>query len=58
VLIGMRDTAEEVGKRTEIPGAVRFEMIQRVERLAQRREFVLLWTIDAQPGANRFQGPV
>jgi hypothetical protein len=41
-LIGMRNAAEQVGKRTEIPGALRFEMIQRVERLAQGRGLVVL----------------
>ena len=56
VLIGVRDAAEQVGKRAEIPGAVGFEMIQRFERLAQRRELVLLRAIDAKPGANRLQG--
>jgi hypothetical protein len=55
-VIGVRDAAEQVGKRTEIPGAVRFEMIERLERLTQRSELVLLRAIGAQPGANRLQG--
>ncbi len=52
LLIGVRDAAEEVGESTEIPGAIGFEMIERFERPAQRRELVLLGTIDAKPGAN------
>ena len=56
MLIGVRDAAEQVGKRTKIPGAVGFEVIQRFERFPQRRELVLLRAIDAKPGANRFQG--
>jgi len=56
LLIGVRDAAEQVGKRAEIPGAVGFEMIQRFERLAQRRELVLVRAIGAKPGANRLQG--
>ena len=55
-LVGVRDAAEQVSKRVEIPGAVGFEMIQRFERLTQRRELVLLRAIDAKPGANRLQG--
>ena len=56
VLIGVGDAAEEIGERTEIPGTVGFEMIQRFERLAQRPELVLLRAIDAKPSANRLQG--
>jgi hypothetical protein len=53
VLIGMRDTPEQVGETSEIPGARRLEVVERVERLAQRRELRRLGTVDAQPGPDR-----
>jgi hypothetical protein len=55
VLVGMRHAPEQVCKGRQIARTGRLEMIQRLERLAQRRKLLLLGAVDAKPGANRFQ---
>jgi hypothetical protein len=42
VLIGVGHTPEEVRKPSEVARPIRLEMVQRLERLAERRELVLL----------------
>ena len=58
MLIGVRDAAEQVGERREETRAIRLEVIERLERLAQRGELRLGRPVDAQPGANRLEGHV
>ena len=56
LLIGVRHTPKEIGKRREDASAVRLEVIQGVERLTQRRELLLLRCLYSQPCANGLQG--
>jgi hypothetical protein len=56
VLIDMRDAAKQVGKRTEELRPGGFEVIQRLKRLAKRRELLLLGSVYAEPRTDRLQG--
>ena len=57
VLVGMSDAPEQIRKGGEVASTVGFEMLQRLERLAERRELLLLRErlflrgADTQPGA-------
>src|SRR5688572_11481714 len=46
---------EQVREGGEVTRPIRLEMIQRLERLAQRRKVTGLACIDAKPGAQRLQ---
>ena len=55
VPVGAGDTSEQIREGGEIARAIGLEMIECLERLAQRRELTLLGRVDTQPGTNRFQ---
>ena len=55
VPVGDGDTSEQIREGGEIARTIGLEMIERLERLAQRRELTLLGRVDTQPGTNRFQ---
>jgi len=56
VLVGMSDAPEQVREGGEVSCTLRREVIQRVERVAKRRELLFLRSINTQPGAKRLQG--
>ena len=47
MLVGMRHAAEEIRKGREETRAVRLEMIERVQRLAERRKLLLVSCFNA-----------
>ena len=51
----MRHAAEEIRKSGEVTRAVGLEMIEGVERLAERRMLAFVSSLKAQPAANRLQ---
>ena len=56
MLIGMGHAPEQIGKGREEARPFRLEVIERVERLAERREFIFfVGRLHPQPGANRLQ---
>jgi hypothetical protein len=53
---GVRDAPEQICERGEESRTIRLEMIQRFERVAERRKLLFFGGTNAQPGADRLQG--